>query len=94
MNVSQTHMAVYPNLRARYSKGTLKLRRPLRLPDGAEVRVSVTPLAPKSKRRRSARRRYRYPNRPVPLTRLSRLTGIITLGGNALADSEALYDGQ
>ena len=42
-------MADYPNLRARYSKGTLKLRRPLRLPDGTEVRVSIT--LPQSKRR-------------------------------------------
>jgi len=87
-------MAAYPNLRARYSKGTLKLNRPLRLPDGTEVRVSVSSLSRKSKRRRSAARRYVYPSRPIPARRLVRITGAVALGGDALADSEALYDGR
>jgi hypothetical protein len=30
--------------------------------------------------------------RPVPATTLLRLTGIVALGGDALEDSEALYD--
>ena len=41
-------MAGYPNLPARYSKGTLKLRRYLRLPEGTEVWVSVTLTQSKS----------------------------------------------
>jgi len=86
-------MAAYPNLRARYSKGTLKLRSPLNLPEGAEVRVSVTALRGGSKRRRSVKRRYAYPNRALPIQRLKRLVASVSLGGNALADSEALYDG-
>jgi len=85
-------MANYPNLRARYSKGILKLRNPLRLPDGTEVRVNVTPMSPKPKRGQPAKRRYAYPNRPLPLHHLDRLVGVISLGGDALADSEALYD--
>lgn len=80
-------------VRARYSQGTLKLLTPLDLPEGAEVLVSVTPLTPESHRRRSARRSYRYPNRPFPLQRLTRLAGVVSLGGDALADSEELYDG-
>ncbi|MEK7327005.1 MAG: antitoxin family protein [Chloroflexota bacterium] len=87
-------MAAYPNLRARYSKGALKLRRPLRLPDGTEVRVSVSTLSPKAKKRRVSKRRLAYPSRPLPMHHLDRLAGIMSLGGDALADSEALYDGQ
>lgn len=86
-------MAAYLNLRARYSKGALKLNRPLRLPDGAEVRVSVSTLSPKSKKRRASKRnKPAYPSRPLPLHRLDRLVGVASLGGDALADSEALYD--
>jgi hypothetical protein len=87
-------MPTYPNLRARYANGTLKLNRQLRLPDGTEVRVSVTPLPRRTSRGLPARRRYLHPNRPVPLTHLERLAGAISLGGDALKDSEALYDGQ
>ncbi len=85
-------MTNYPNLLARYSKGTLKLRRRLRLPEGAEVRVTVM-VAPSGAPARRARRKYRYPNRPLPPQTLRTLTGLASLGGNALADSEALYDG-
>lgn len=31
--------------------------------------------------------------RTVPASRLYALTGLVSLGGNALADTEALYDG-
>lgn len=86
-------MAAYPNLRARYSKGTLKLRRPLKLPDGTEVRVSVALARSAPVRRKRTRRRYAYPTRPLPARKLTRLTGIVALGGDALADSEALFDG-
>ena len=83
-------MADYPNLRARYSKGTLKLRRPLRLPDGTEVRVTITLAPTKPGTRRPARRQYTYPNRPLPAHTLQAIAGIASLGGDALADSEAL----
>lgn len=87
-------VASYPNLRARYSKGALKLSRRLQLPDGAEVRVSVTPMRPGTKRGKPARRRYAYPSRPLSPRQLGRLTGAVALGGDALADSESLYNGQ
>ena len=83
-------MADYPNLPARYSKGTLKLRRRLRLPEGTEVRVTITVAG--AKPRRAARRQYTYPNRPLPAHTLQAIAGIASLGGDALADSEALYD--
>jgi hypothetical protein len=95
-------MAAYLNVQARYSKGTLKLKKPLRLPEGAEVSLTVTPLkagplkagpleAP-VKPRRAARRPYQYPNRTAPWAALDALVGVVSLGGDALADSEALYD--
>lgn len=97
-------MAAYPNLPARYSKGTLKLRKRLRLPEGAEVRVTVTVPggeAPgeetpsvKKPRRKTAKRKYLYPTRYVPWENLAKLSGIVSLGGDAVADSEALYDGE
>ena len=83
----------YLNVRARYSKGTLKLKKPLRLPEGTEVSVTVTPLDAPAKPRRAAKRAYRYPNRIVSWDALDALVGIVSLGGDALADSEALYDG-
>ena len=84
-------MAAYPNLPARYSKGTLKLRRRLRLPEGAEVRVSVT-LETQPKPRKSTKRTYLHPNRALPPQHLAQVAGLVSLGGDALADSEALYD--
>ena len=84
-------MAAYPNLPARYSKGTLKLRRRLRLPEGAEVRVSVT-LETQRKPRKSTKHAYLHPNRALPPQRLAQMTVLASLGGDALADSEALYD--
>jgi hypothetical protein len=87
-------MASYPNLRARYSKGTLKLNRRLQLPEGTEVRVSVTSLRPAARQRKPSRRRYAYPSRPLSPRQLGRLTAAVALGGDALADSESLYDGQ
>jgi predicted DNA-binding antitoxin AbrB/MazE fold protein len=85
-------MADYPNLPARYSKGTLKLRRRLRLPEGTEVRVTITVDQREGKPRIRARRKYQYPSRPLARHTLRALSGIVSLGGNALADSEALYD--
>lgn len=81
----------YTRLRARYSRGSLKLLQPLRLPEGAEVRVSVTAVDEPQTKRRSARRRYRYPTRTLSWGNLRRLSGIVALGGDALADSEAIY---
>jgi predicted DNA-binding antitoxin AbrB/MazE fold protein len=84
-------MATYPDLLASYSKGTLKLRTPLKLPEGTEVRVTVMPL--EQKKRKTHKRGYLYPTRSLPPGTLERITGIVSLGGDALADSEALYDG-
>jgi hypothetical protein len=86
-------MSEYSNLPARYVKGTLRLRARLNLPEGSEVRVTVTTSATPRPRRRITRRAYRYPTRTVSWTALATLSSAAKLGGDALADSEALYDG-
>ena len=84
-------MTEFADLPARYSKGNLKLRQRLDLPEGAEVRVTVS-TQKRSVARRGSKRRYQYPTRVVSWDALDRLTGIASLGGDAVADSEALYD--
>ena len=84
-------MAAYLNVRARYSKGTLKLKKMLRLPDGAEVSLTITPLEAELARRQ-AKPRLKYPTRLLPAETLQDLVGIVSLGGDALADSEAVCD--
>lgn len=81
----------YTRLRARYSKGMLKLRQPLRLPEGAEVRVSVITAAKKTKPRKTSKRQYIYPTRTLSWKNVRQLSGLLSIGGDALADSEALY---
>ena len=85
-------MTVYPTVRARYTKGLLKLRKPLKLAEGTEVQVTVTSVevAPTSRRKRN----YTYPTRAVAWGSLQAITGIMSLGGDAVADAEALYDGE
>jgi hypothetical protein len=85
-------MADYPRLPARYFKGTLKLQRRLRLPEGARVWVSVTLAVSKRSSGKLARRKYLYPSRSLPAGTLQAIAGLVSLGGDALVDSEALYD--
>jgi predicted DNA-binding antitoxin AbrB/MazE fold protein len=54
-------MADDANLPARYFKGTLKLCRPLQLPDGTQVRVTITIAGSKPRARRTARRKCTDP---------------------------------
>ncbi len=85
-------MASVTKLRARYSKGKLKLLDPLKLPEGTQVVVSVEKVEDRSEHGRVAKRRYLHPNRPFPPKQLEKLAGLIALGGDAVADSEAIYD--
>jgi predicted DNA-binding antitoxin AbrB/MazE fold protein len=85
-------MASVPKLRARYSKGKLELLDPLKLPEGTQVIVSVRKVKDQPKNQRAAKRKYIHPNRPLPAGTLSHLVGLVALGGDAVADSEAIYD--
>ncbi len=77
-------------VRAVHRHGVLRLLDDLDLPEGAQVWLSIesvlsevteTPAPP-----------LVHPTRFVPADRLDALTGLIKAGGDALADSEALYD--
>jgi len=74
-------------VRAIHHDGVLRLLDPLELPEGAQVRLYVqftsTELTDIG---------LVYPTRLVSAERLDNLTGLVEVGGDALADSEALYD--
>lgn len=74
-----------------YRDGALQLLEPLDLPEGAEVQVDVR-LPVNSSRDEAARVRHDYPIPSFPLEKLQNLIGAFPIGGDALADSEAIYD--
>jgi predicted DNA-binding antitoxin AbrB/MazE fold protein len=84
-------MMIYPPVRAIYRDGTLRLLDPLELPEGAQVRLQVLP-APSDMTDKAHTATFVYPTRLVPAERLDNLTNLVAIGGDALADSEALYD--
>jgi len=82
---------VYPPVRAIYQNGILRLLDPLKLPEGAQVRLQIS-LASSDVSDKAWATAFVYPTRSVPVERLDSLTGLVAIGGDALADSEALYD--
>ena len=81
---------VHPVVRAVYRAGILQLLDPLTLPDGAEVRVRVESSS--QPRRPRSELAGLYPSNPQPASTLHALMGVVAVGGDALADSEALYE--
>ena len=77
-------------VRAIHQDGVLKLLDPLRLPEGAQVSVIVLPR-PSDRPDAPQPIELVYPTRLVPAEKLDVLTGLVSIGGDALADSEALY---
>jgi predicted DNA-binding antitoxin AbrB/MazE fold protein len=78
-------------VRAVYQSGTLCLLEDLDLPEGTQVRISIETIQPSDTTSQRAKSTA-YPTRLVPAERLNALTGLVEAGGDALADSEALYD--
>ena len=72
-----------------YEKGVLRLLEPLDLPAHTKLTVKVSKTR---ERARTSRPRAQYPTRPQPLSSLKPLIGSMPAGGDALKDSEALYD--
>ena len=72
-----------------YEKGVLRLLEPLDLPEHSRVTVTVSQTRGQGKPERP---RAMYPTRPQPLSSLEPLIGTMPAGGDALKDSEALYD--
>lgn len=79
------------HVRAIHQDGALKLLTPLELPEGVQVSVVVLPT-PLHQVERSQPVELVYPTRLVPAKKLDNLTGLVAIGGDALADSEALYE--
>lgn len=82
---------VFPEVLAVHNQGVLKLLDPLDLPDGASVRLFVESVS-SSDAGHSASNGLVYPTRFVSVESLEALIGLVAVGGDALADSEALYD--
>ena len=81
MGVTKT----YTQVRAVHHNGVLKLLDALDLPEGAQVRLSIQSVLPSGAD-------LVYPTRLVSANRLDALTGLLEAGGDALRESEALYD--
>lgn len=88
-------MAPGERVKAIYREGMLQLLEPVDLPEGTEVWIEfqVTPQPKETAPpRRPIQSGLTYPTRPQPPETLTRLIGLVAVGGDALADSEALYD--
>jgi predicted DNA-binding antitoxin AbrB/MazE fold protein len=75
----------YPKVRAIHHNGVLELLDTLDLPEGAQVRLSILSVL-------SSDAELVYPTRFVSAEKLNLLTGLAEIGGDALRESEALYD--
>jgi hypothetical protein len=69
----------------------LELLTPLELPEGAQVSVIVLEESDEQPGEADTVE-LAYPTRTVSAAKLDKLTDLIEIGGDALADSEALYD--
>jgi predicted DNA-binding antitoxin AbrB/MazE fold protein len=68
----------YAHVRAVYQRGSLKLLSPLDLPEGTQVDLTVE----------VAHESVKF----LPARELDKMTAVFGLGGNALKESEELYD--
>ena len=80
-----TTTKTYPQVRAIHRGGVLKLLDALDLPEGAQVRLFIQSVLPSDAE-------LVYPTRFVSADRLDLLTGLVEVGGDALRESEELYD--
>jgi hypothetical protein len=81
----------YPDVRAVHHGGILRLLDALELPEGAQVRLSIESVFPEATEKPPGVD-LMYPTRLVPAERLDALTALVEVGGDALVDSETLYD--
>lgn len=75
-------------VQAIYKNGVLQLLQPVNFKEGAHVWVEVTA----AQRGEKSPQKPLYPTRPQPAETLARLSGLVAIGGDALEDTEALYD--
>jgi predicted DNA-binding antitoxin AbrB/MazE fold protein len=81
----------FPGVRAVHHGGVLKLLDAVELPEGAHVRLSIESVVLEAPETLSEVD-LMFPTRLVPAERLDALTALVEVGGDALSDSEALYD--
>lgn len=83
-------------VKAIYREGTLQLLEPVDLPEGIEVWIEVQIIPQARTEAVSLPQAIQpgpiYPTHPQPSETLTRLIGLVAVGGDALKDSEALYD--
>ena len=89
-------MAQAEVVRAIYRDGILQLLESVDLPEGVEIWVKLQvrpqPRIETTPPQRVLQGGPSYPTRPQPPESLARLIGLVAVGGDALVDSEALYD--
>ncbi len=74
-----------------YEKGGLRLLKPLDLPEQTQLTVIVS-MPKASEPTTSTSPGFLCPTRSQPLSMLDPLIGTVPAGGDALRDTEALYD--
>jgi hypothetical protein len=79
-------------VKAIYHRGTLQLLDTVALPEGVEVWVELHVRPQPAAETPPPQRGPLYPVCPQPPETLAGLIGLVAVGGDALADSEALYD--
>jgi len=80
---------LYEAVPAVYHNGYLDLLEPLDLPEGTSVQITIE-LSTENPQRNGGAVHHSIPF--LPASRLKDIAGLIALGGDALEDSEALYD--
>ena len=75
-----------------YEDGVLRPSMPLPLAEGSVVSVIVQMPEEEREQVMEKEQIYLYPNQPQPPETLKELVGLMSVGGDALADSEAIYD--
>lgn len=78
VRMAMTTSPFYSHVRAIYQQGQLNLLSPLDLPEGTQVDLTVE----------IAQENIKF----LPAHELDKMTAVIPLGGNALKESEELYD--
>lgn len=83
-------------VKAIYRDGALQLQEPVDLPEGTEIWVELQveshPKTETAALQHPISSTFLHPTRPQSPESLTQLIGVVAIGGDALSESEALYD--